>query len=172
MEPSRIPDGLDVRRRRALVLYSDQAAAAQGPPLAGFSGSPVMVGGMVVGHLTRVLSSKDRPGRPELGYLFATPGFEILRVLGRPADGIVGVSKVEPPAAIPSRRPVPCFFELQFPVEFLGKRTGGDSGKPQVAGIHRPERATPWRPLREDPARGLGALPRRDRSNDTGLAGL
>lgn len=93
------PQGMDVLRRPALVLYSDQAAAGQGPPLGGFSGSPVMVGGVVVGHLKRVLSSKDRPGRPELGYLFATPGSEILRVLGRPVEQVVAVAKVEPPPA-------------------------------------------------------------------------
>jgi hypothetical protein len=93
------PQGMDVLRRPALVLYSDQAAAGQGPPLNGFSGSPVMVAGLVVGHLKRVLSSKDRPGRPELGYLFATPGSEILRVLGRSGKPIVAVSKVEPPPA-------------------------------------------------------------------------
>jgi hypothetical protein len=95
------PKGLDVLRRPALVLYSDQAAAAQGPPLGGFSGSPVMVGGMVVGHLKRVLSSRDRPGRPELGYLFATPGSEILRVLGWTSQAVLAVEKVEPPSAVP-----------------------------------------------------------------------
>ena len=96
------PEGLDVLHRRALVLYSQQAAAAQGPPMGGFSGGPVMVGGVVVGHLKRVLSSKDRPGRPELGYLFATPGSEILRVLGRaPVAAAAAVAKVEPPPATP-----------------------------------------------------------------------
>jgi TIR domain/Trypsin-like peptidase domain len=93
------PQGMDVMRRPALVLYSDQAAAGQGPPLGGFSGSPVMVAGLVVGHLKRVLSSKDRPGRPELGYLFATPGSEILRVLGWPVQRVDAVAKVEPPSA-------------------------------------------------------------------------
>src|SRR5207253_2719200 len=76
-------------------------SAGQGPPLGGFSGSPVIVDGLVAGHLKRVLSSKDRPGRPELGYLFATPGSEILRILGKTVEAAVTMNKVEPPAAVP-----------------------------------------------------------------------
>jgi len=39
----------------------------------GFSGSPVMVERMIVGHLTRILGDDENPGKAAYGYLYAVP---------------------------------------------------------------------------------------------------
>lgn len=62
-----------------MQLFSDDAAAGQGPLLHGFSGAPVLVGGRVVGHLRRVLP--DASGRAEMGALFACPAVRYLASL-------------------------------------------------------------------------------------------
>lgn len=79
------PKGIDVNQRPAIVLYSDQVSAGMAVPVGGYSGSPVLSGGVVVGHLKRVLSERDKPGRPVLGLLFATPAADILSSLGLPS---------------------------------------------------------------------------------------
>lgn len=70
-------NGKDVNQQPAMILYSDQIAAGMATPVGGYSGSPIIVGDKVVGHLKRVLSERDKPGRPVLGLLFATPAHKI-----------------------------------------------------------------------------------------------
>lgn len=79
-------NGLDVNQQPAMVLYSDQVAAGMAVPVSGFSGSPVVAGNMVIGHLKRILAEKDKPTRPVLGLLFATQAAAIRRILGLPAE--------------------------------------------------------------------------------------
>ena len=76
------PVGRDKRGASSIVLYSDMVAAGRGALMHGYSGSPVVVDGAVVGHLGRVLIEGDaeRPAA-ELGLVFATPGREVLRFL-------------------------------------------------------------------------------------------
>jgi tetratricopeptide (TPR) repeat protein len=62
-------------------------------PLHGFSGSPVLVEGKVVGHIKRVLSDPDYPGRPALGIVYAVPSRAVLGLLG----AAPAVERVEPP---------------------------------------------------------------------------
>lgn len=69
----------DVRDSRAtspagyplIQLFCEEAAAGSNPYLHGFSGSPVLCGGEVVGHLRRVVA--DSEGAAQLGTLFACP---------------------------------------------------------------------------------------------------
>jgi Trypsin-like peptidase domain len=49
-----MPDGLDRYGRPAIHLYSDSVAAGAGGVVQGASGSPVIVDGCVVGHITRI----------------------------------------------------------------------------------------------------------------------
>lgn len=62
-----------------LQLYCEDAAAGQGPYLQGFSGSPVLIAGRVVGHLRNILP--DKTGRAEYGAIFACPAERYLQAL-------------------------------------------------------------------------------------------
>lgn len=76
--------GKDTLKRPALQLYCDMVAAGKGGKAQGFSGSPVVVAGKVVGHLERVLVDDLKWGRAAFGLLFATPSDAILKLLGMP----------------------------------------------------------------------------------------
>lgn len=99
------PVGRDRRGASAIVLYSDMVAGGQGALMQGYSGSPVVVEGVVVGHLGRVLTDSDaeRPSA-ELGLVFATPGREVLRFLEGDAQPAAAVGPVQPPGATYSSR--------------------------------------------------------------------
>jgi hypothetical protein len=49
-----LPEGRSRRGQPAIHLYSDNVAAGQGAVIAGASGSPVVVAGQVIGHISRV----------------------------------------------------------------------------------------------------------------------
>ncbi|MBN1206174.1 MAG: AAA-like domain-containing protein [Myxococcaceae bacterium] len=99
------PVGRDRRGASAIVLYSDMVAAGQGALMKGYSGSPVIVEGAVVGHLGRVLTEGEveRPSA-ELGLVFATPGREVLRFLHGDAQPAAAVGPAQPPGAAYSQR--------------------------------------------------------------------
>lgn len=61
--------GEDLAGRRSLVLFSQQITA--GAALQGFSGSPVMSGGRVVGQLRQIVPDPDRGA--QFGLVFACP---------------------------------------------------------------------------------------------------
>lgn len=67
----RDPAGKDSLGRPAVQLFCDEAAAARGAVLGGASGSPVISGGRIIGHLRRLLP--DEENRAQLGILFACP---------------------------------------------------------------------------------------------------
>lgn len=92
--------GQDKRGASALVLYSHMVAAGQGALMHGYSGSPVVVGGVVVGHLGRVLTGLEAE-RPlaEMGLVFATPGREVLRLLQGDAPPVAAPLPAQPPGA-------------------------------------------------------------------------
>ncbi len=94
------PVGRDRRGASAIVLFSDMVAAGQGALMHGYSGSPVVVDGVVVGHLGRVLSDSaaERPSA-ELGLVFATPGREVLRFLNWGAPPAAAAGPAQPPGA-------------------------------------------------------------------------
>lgn len=61
----------------SVVLHASEAGDGQGGPLAGFSGSPVVVRGQLIGHLRRIIPApenpRDRVTRAELGIVYACP---------------------------------------------------------------------------------------------------
>ncbi|MGC9969560.1 MAG: TIR domain-containing protein [Bryobacteraceae bacterium] len=87
------PEHQDDLGHPALVLFSPEVAAGMAAPLHGFSGSPVLVEGVVVGHIKRVLSDPDNPGRPALGIVYCTPSRVVLELLG----AAPAIEQVEPP---------------------------------------------------------------------------
>ncbi len=99
------PVGRDRRGASAIVLYSDMVSSGQGALMQGYSGSPVVVEGVVVGHLGRVLTDgeAERPSA-EMGLVFATPGREVLRFLNGDAQPTAAVGPAQPPGAAYSLR--------------------------------------------------------------------
>lgn len=67
------PKAKDDRHAFVLELTSPEVAAGMAAPIHGLSGSPVIVDGVVVGHLKRFLSDPENPLRPAYGKVYATP---------------------------------------------------------------------------------------------------
>jgi CheY-like chemotaxis protein len=72
-----------------LILASPEVAAGMAAPIHGFSGSPVVVEGAVVGHLKRIIpdpgmdpTGSGRNPRPAFGYVYATPSNAVLTLMG------------------------------------------------------------------------------------------
>jgi CheY-like chemotaxis protein len=72
-----------------LNLASPEVAAGMAAPIHGFSGSPVVVEGAVVGHLKRIIpdpgvdpTGSGRNPRPAFGYVYATPSNAVLMLMG------------------------------------------------------------------------------------------
>jgi AAA ATPase domain/Trypsin-like peptidase domain len=59
--------------QQALLLYSPQIGSGSGSPLHGFSGSPVVIGGAIAGHLTEILGDTEDRMRAAYGYVYACP---------------------------------------------------------------------------------------------------
>lgn len=66
------PKAKDDLHAEVLELTSPEVAAGMATPLHGFSGSPVIVDGFVVGHLKRFLPDTGEPNRPAFGKVYAT----------------------------------------------------------------------------------------------------
>jgi tetratricopeptide (TPR) repeat protein len=112
------PDGKDDQRVSVLLLRSEQIAAGQGAPLHGWSGSPVLVDGMVVGHLKRYIKDKESPLRPAYGYVYATPSSAVLKLLGvKP-----GIPVVQPPESLFPTTSLPSLAEDEYHV-FISYRS-------------------------------------------------
>lgn len=77
----RDPRAQDDQKSSAITVYSEDAGAGSGAELGGFSGSPVLVDGVVIGHLHRVLDSK---GRAVLGQVYACPVEHVLNAMDEP----------------------------------------------------------------------------------------
>lgn len=67
----RDPSAKDGSGNPVVQLFCDEAAAAKGALLGGASGAPVFSGGLLIGHLRRVLP--DETDRAQLGLVFACP---------------------------------------------------------------------------------------------------
>jgi tetratricopeptide (TPR) repeat protein len=67
------PSTRDDAGHAALLLFSQMIAAGNASPLHGFSGSPVLVHGAVVGHLTKHLGDPDDRRRAAYGLVYACP---------------------------------------------------------------------------------------------------
>lgn len=66
------PEAKDDLQAPVLELFAPKVAAGMSVPIHGFSGSPVIVDGVVVGHLKRILSDPEHPLRAALGTVYAT----------------------------------------------------------------------------------------------------
>jgi hypothetical protein len=95
------PSTKDDQGRRSIELDCEQAAAANGTPMHGFSGSPVVVDGLVIGHVKRFLSDSADRMRPAFGKIYATPSASVHALLGRcrPATAVDRLPPVSLPAA-------------------------------------------------------------------------
>lgn len=93
-------DTLDPHGIHAFALYSPQLAGHMPNSLGGFSGSPVLDGRRVIGHLSSVLGSTAAPKVPHLGYAFAVRSAGVARLLGRRApEPVVAPVGLKPAAA-------------------------------------------------------------------------
>jgi S1-C subfamily serine protease len=101
------PEALDDLGRPVVTLYSDMLAAGMAAPAHGLSGGPVVVGGAVVGHFSRVVGTPGRPGQPALGVIYAARASNVLALLGTPADVATAQSQPVPALAdvIPKASP-------------------------------------------------------------------
>ena len=77
----------------AVLLYSDIIAAGNASPLHGFSGSPVLVQGALVGHLTKHIGDPDDRRRAAYGYVYACPIEAVVRLL----DVVPAAKDIDPP---------------------------------------------------------------------------
>lgn len=92
---SATPEGLSIsghvqdpahfdNEQAVMVLYSEAIAAGQASPLHGFSGSPVVVDGALVGHLVRHIGDPEDRKRAAFGYVFACPIDKVSALLEQP----------------------------------------------------------------------------------------
>jgi tetratricopeptide (TPR) repeat protein len=66
---------------RSFALFSPQFAGRTPESIGGFSGSPVLVGRQVIGHMSSVLGSSDARKAPNFGYAFAVRADGVRRLL-------------------------------------------------------------------------------------------
>ncbi len=78
-------------------LYSQRVGEGMRTPISGISGSPVLVGTSVIGHLAEMLADPD--GRPVLGLIYAVPAASIVALLGDTAT-VVAEPERPPPLQI------------------------------------------------------------------------
>jgi tetratricopeptide (TPR) repeat protein len=82
----------DDLKRPVLELTSPEAAAGMATPLHGFSGSPVIVNDVVVGHVKRFLSDPGNPLRPAFGKVYAVHAHCVLDLLAAQAPAHADVA--------------------------------------------------------------------------------
>lgn len=87
----------DPTGREAIVLYAREIAAADGAPPQGFSGSPVLVSGQVVGHLKQIIPNPEdnTAHRAMMGTVYACPSEVIRKLL--PAEKNLTRPSLQPP---------------------------------------------------------------------------
>lgn len=94
------PLGKDPSNNDALVLFSREIAAGEGAPPQGFSGTPVLVGDYVVGHLKRIIPSDPAESltpKAMMGTLYACPSRLVANLLPAPARRTL--PKPQPPTS-------------------------------------------------------------------------
>lgn len=93
------PKAKDDLHAEVLELTSPEVAAGMATPLHGFSGSPVIVDGWVVGHLKRFLPDTGEPNRPAFGKVYATRAACVHGLLAGTDTTLAEPLPVEPPQA-------------------------------------------------------------------------
>lgn len=79
------PDAEIPGKLRGLAVFSPMLAGNPPESVGGFSGSPVLAGDVVIGHLSSVLGAGGRMKQPHLGYAFVAPIPGVMSLLGVPA---------------------------------------------------------------------------------------
>lgn len=74
------PDGRK-EGRPAIVLTSEKIAAGMASPIHGLSGSPVVVGRAVIGHIASIRPDSDFPQRAAFGEVYASPIGGVIQLL-------------------------------------------------------------------------------------------
>jgi hypothetical protein len=93
------PDTVD-----SIVLTADKLRAGMASQPHGFSGSAVVVGGYVVGHLKRILEDNEFQGRTAFGTVYAAPAVNIAATLGL-TDPLPEARAAGPAAPSPAAKP-------------------------------------------------------------------
>ena len=94
----------DDQGHESIELDCNQAAAANGTPMHGFSGSPVVVDGRVVGHVKRFLSDPTDKLRPAFGKIYAAPSDSVHALLKQ--CNLVAHDQILPAMDVPPARSV------------------------------------------------------------------
>jgi hypothetical protein len=123
------PKALDDKKRPVLELFSPQFAAGVASPLAGFSGSPVIVDDRVVGHLKRIISDPNDAKRAAFGKVYATRADCIAEFL-LSAGGDPASPAVRPPI-VPPLPDSPEAERLAQKVENWVEKWEGKEGVPE-----------------------------------------
>ena len=97
------PDTFNDNNQPAVLLYSDAIAAGQASPLHGFSGSPVVVEGALIGHLVKHIGEIDDRRRAAYGYAYACPISAVTALL----PALPAAQPIAPPAITTVRESVP-----------------------------------------------------------------
>jgi hypothetical protein len=137
------PLGKDPSGNNAIVLYSREIAAAEGASAQGFSGTPVLVAGYVIGHLKKIIPSDsiDRvPPRALMGTLYACPSRFIANLLPKS----INIKLLREDSIIPVRRgSIPANVLLSFTKESIQeqiKSVGQDKYIPDLYVIRDAEK--------------------------------
>ena len=95
------PDATDDQSTEVLELTSEEAGAGMAAPFHGFSGSPVVVGDVVVGHLKRYLQDPQNPLSAAWGKVYATRSACVWGLLDDGGDGVSPPPVTPPPPGSP-----------------------------------------------------------------------
>ena len=106
------PTATDNAGKPAILLYSDIIAAGNASPLHGFSGSPVIVAGALVGHLTKHIGDFDDRRRAAFGYVYACPIERVVGLLDISATRVT----IEPPKLATIAEAIPAIAETEYHV--------------------------------------------------------
>ncbi len=123
-------DAIDDLQAEVLELTSPSVAAGMATPLHGFSGSPIIVDGVVVGHLKRFLSDPAEPTRPAFGKVYATRAACVHGLLA-----IDDAELSEPKSVIPPQIDTPAYKDHLDKVHTLLSKWSNEDMPPGQAGL-------------------------------------
>lgn len=101
------PSGQDPQLRGTVVLRS--ASVTAGSFLQGFSGSPVLVGGLVIGQMRQIIA--DESGGAQMSIIYACPA-KALAELAQSRPGVVTLAAADAHRSRAGQEPAPPVFEV------------------------------------------------------------
>jgi tetratricopeptide (TPR) repeat protein len=120
---------------RGMAMYSPMLGAHPPKSVGGFSGSPVLIDGSIVGHLSSVLGVDGALQQPHLGYTYTAPIRGVLALLGRSVATSGALQSLTPQADI--ARLSGAFNTLQFAAS--GDEVKRVLGEAEASGMLTPE---------------------------------